>query len=157
MQVSHILRHARLAYAGMYAQYNRCKSCLCFLSECEHACVHTARQCKSIQTRIAPLRHAGTFFNRVIDDGKESDNTRHRSHDQHGRPFLKPPPEIRRVLLCSGQIYYHLSRVRLSQAGSGKATARLSFELIVLKVLLAPVRLTACAVLPSRFHAGHRC
>ena len=48
----------------------------------------------------------------MIDDGKESDNTRHRAYDSQGRPYLKPPQEIRRVLLCTGQLYYHLSHAR---------------------------------------------
>ena len=43
---------------------------------------------------------SGTFFNRVIDDGKASDNTRHLSHHpKTGEPFLLPPMDIRRVLL----------------------------------------------------------
>eukprot|EP00879_Flechtneria_rotunda_P017667 GHRR01018519.1.p1 GENE.GHRR01018519.1~~GHRR01018519.1.p1 ORF type:complete len:632 (+),score=225.54 GHRR01018519.1:2874-4769(+) len=55
----------------------------------------------------------GTFFNRVIDDGKASDNTRHRSVNKAtGQPFLLPPDAIRRVVLCTGQVYYQLSKVR---------------------------------------------
>lgn len=54
----------------------------------------------------------GTFFNRLIDDSKGSDNTRHLARDKAGRPFLLPPAEIDRVILCSGQIYYQLSRAR---------------------------------------------
>ena len=46
----------------------------------------------------------GTFFNRVIDDGKASDNTRHRAaHPGTGEAFLVPPHAVRRVLLCCGQ------------------------------------------------------
>jgi 2-oxoglutarate dehydrogenase E1 component len=53
----------------------------------------------------------GTFFNRVIDDGKASDNTRHLAvNPATGRPYLLPPGQIRRVVLCTGQIYYQLSR-----------------------------------------------
>lgn len=53
----------------------------------------------------------GKFFNRVIDDGKASDNTRHLSVNKAtGEPYLLPPEHIRRVVLCSGQIYYQLSR-----------------------------------------------
>ena len=81
---------------------------------------------------------SGTFFNRVIDDGKVtppcspllllctcygkpcragnafpplqgSDNTRHRSHHPAtGEPYLLPPHRIRRVILCTGQMYYRL-------------------------------------------------
>lgn len=43
---------------------------------------------------------SGTFFNRVIDDGKASDNTRHLGrHPTTGQPFLLPAVAIRRVLL----------------------------------------------------------
>lgn len=54
----------------------------------------------------------GTFFNRVIDDGKGSDNTRHLARDRSGKPFLEHPEKIARVILCCGQIYYHLSNAR---------------------------------------------
>jgi hypothetical protein len=60
----------------------------------------------------------GHFFNRVIDDGKASDNTRHLAvHPRTGQPFLAPPADIRRVILCSGQIYYMLSRWGASAGG----------------------------------------
>ncbi|KAK9823055.1 hypothetical protein WJX81_005034 [Elliptochloris bilobata] len=56
---------------------------------------------------------SGTFFNRVIDDGKVSDNTRHRSrHPVTGELFLLPPDRIRRIVLCAGQFYYRLSNAR---------------------------------------------
>jgi 2-oxoglutarate dehydrogenase E1 component len=70
-------------------------------------------------------KFAGTFFNRVIDDGKESDNTRHKAHDAHGRPYLKPAAEIRRVLLCAGQVYYHLSQARRARKISDIVLVRL--------------------------------
>eukprot|EP00963_Diacronema_lutheri_P007018 scaffold625_cov324-Pavlova_lutheri.AAC.52 len=55
-------------------------------------------------------------FTRVIDDGQERDNTRHRSHHPvTGLPFLLSEDQIQRVILCSGQIYYHLSRYRRSK------------------------------------------
>jgi 2-oxoglutarate dehydrogenase E1 component len=55
----------------------------------------------------------GTFFNRVIDDSKESDNTRHLSvNPQTGEPYLLPAEHIRRVILCTGQVYYNLSAQR---------------------------------------------
>ena len=42
-----------------------------------------------------------------------SDNTRHLAyHPRTGEPHLLPPEQIRRVILCSGQIYYQLSRMR---------------------------------------------
>ena len=67
----------------------------------------------------------GTFFNRLIDDGKGSDNTRHLAHDKAGRPFLQPPAEIVRVILCCGQIYYHLSRARRARRISNIVLVRL--------------------------------
>eukprot|EP00873_Tetraselmis_striata_P040829 jgi/Tetstr1/461093/TSEL_006236.t1 len=57
----------------------------------------------------------GTFFNRLIDDGKASDNTRHKSTRPDGTPFLLPPHAIRRVILCSGAFYYKLSQARRSR------------------------------------------
>jgi len=51
----------------------------------------------------------------VIDDGKASDNTRHLARDKDGRSYLQPNAEIRRVLLCCGQLYYQLSRARRSR------------------------------------------
>ena len=42
-----------------------------------------------------------------------SDNTRHLAyHPRTGEPHLLPPEQIRRVILCSGQVYYQLSRMR---------------------------------------------
>ncbi len=58
---------------------------------------------------------SGTFFNRVIDDGKASDNTRHLSHHpKTGEPFLLPPMDIRRVLLvqpCGRFLYFDTDRI----------------------------------------------
>ena len=57
---------------------------------------------------------AGSRWHRVISDGDDrSDNTRHRSrHPTTGESFLLPDEQVRRVLLCSGQIYYALSAAR---------------------------------------------
>ncbi len=57
---------------------------------------------------------AGTHFRRVIEDGDPgADNTRHRAtHPGTGEAFSVPPASVRRVLLCSGPIYYHLSASR---------------------------------------------
>lgn len=42
-----------------------------------------------------------------------SDNTRHRAvNPSTGEAFLLPAEAIWRVVLCSGQIYYHLSAAR---------------------------------------------
>ena len=42
-----------------------------------------------------------------------SDNTRHRSiNPATGEPFLLPAHDIKRVVLCTGQVYYHLSGAR---------------------------------------------
>ena len=74
--------------------------------------LHHHRPCTSALVDFS----TGTFFNRVIDDGKSSDNIRHRTVDTStGKSFLKLPEEIRRVILCSGQIYYHLSAARRSR------------------------------------------
>lgn len=76
-------------------------------------CVHTCRYLLHHRPCSSALKDftIGTFFNRVIDDGKASDNTRHLSvHRATGEPFLLPPQQIRRVVLCTGQIYYQLSR-----------------------------------------------
>jgi 2-oxoglutarate dehydrogenase complex dehydrogenase (E1) component-like enzyme len=67
----------------------------------------------------------GTFFNRVIDDSKGSDNTRHLAHDRSGRPFLEPPDKIVRVILCCGQMYYHLSHARRARKISNIVLVRL--------------------------------
>lgn len=54
----------------------------------------------------------GCFFNRVIDDSKASDNTRHLArHPVTGEPFLLPPDRIRRVLLVSGAVSLLCRRV----------------------------------------------
>ncbi|CAE7352538.1 OGDHL, partial [Symbiodinium microadriaticum] len=70
----------------------------------------------------SPLEDFGeqSHFMRVIVDyspfGKEfasrSDNTRHLSTSRSGRPLTEPPEAIRRVILCSGQVYYMLSNAR---------------------------------------------
>ena len=42
-----------------------------------------------------------------------SDNTRHKAiNPSTGKPFLLPAHAIKRVVLCMGQIYYHLSQAR---------------------------------------------
>lgn len=57
---------------------------------------------------------AGSTWHRVIADGDElSDNTRHRArHPATGEALMVPDDQVRRVLLCSGQIYYALSAAR---------------------------------------------
>ena len=54
----------------------------------------------------------GSFFNRVIDDGKTSDNTRHLGTDAEGNSYIVEPKRVRRVIACSGAIYYKLSQMR---------------------------------------------
>ncbi|CAG9461158.1 unnamed protein product [Pedinophyceae sp. YPF-701] len=56
----------------------------------------------------------GTFFHRVIDDGSGiADNTRHRAYNPTtGESYLYENERIRRVILCTGQVYYSLSRLR---------------------------------------------
>eukprot|EP00884_Botryococcus_braunii_P017628 jgi/Botrbrau1/4549/Bobra.60_2s0036.1 len=70
------------------------------------------------RTATSPLSDFTTsyFFNRVIDDSKRSDNTRHLAlNPKTGKPHLLPAGEIQRIILCSGQIYYHLSAARRSR------------------------------------------
>lgn len=55
----------------------------------------------------------GKYFNRVIDDGKASDNTRHLArHSVTGEAHLLPQDQIRRVLLVSGQVMPATQRLR---------------------------------------------
>lgn len=56
----------------------------------------------------------GTHFHRVIDDSLEgADNTRHLSmNPKTMEAYNLPPDQIRRVVLCSGQIFYALNRAR---------------------------------------------
>ncbi len=68
----------------------------------------------------------GTQFFRVIDDGRAGDNTRHRAHDPvTGKPYLLPNECIRRVVMCSGQMYYFLSRQRRARKIRDIALVRL--------------------------------
>jgi len=74
--------------------------------------LHHHRPCTSALVDFS----TGTFFNRVIVDGKSSDNMRHEMVDKDtGESLLLPPDQIRRVIICSGQIYYHLSLARRSR------------------------------------------
>ena len=70
---------------------------------------------------------AGSRWHRVIADGDElSDNTRHRArHPVTGEAFLVPDEQVRRVLLCSGQIYYSLSAARRARKVRDVALVRL--------------------------------
>jgi 2-oxoglutarate dehydrogenase E1 component len=56
----------------------------------------------------------GTHFTRVIADGDpRADNTRHRGvHPDTGAPHAVPAHAVRRVLLCTGPVYYHLLAAR---------------------------------------------
>ncbi|EGD82902.1 hypothetical protein PTSG_03534 [Salpingoeca rosetta] len=67
------------------------------------------KPCTSALSDFTP----GTFFNRVITDLKDADNTRHLSHHPTtGERYLVDNEYVRRVILCSGQIYYKLSQQR---------------------------------------------
>lgn len=62
----------------------------------------------------------------MLDDSKLGDNTRHRSHDPTtGKPYLVPNHHIRRVVMCSGQVYYALSRARRAKRVRDIALVRL--------------------------------
>ena len=53
--------------------------------------------------------------------GQVSDNTRHLSRNKTtGEPYLLPAAQIRRVILCSGAVYYQLSHARQCKAGQIK-------------------------------------
>lgn len=53
------------------------------------------------------------FFKRVIDEYSLGDNTRHRGvNPATGEAYRVPPGEVRKVVVCSGQIYYKLSHAR---------------------------------------------
>lgn len=68
----------------------------------------------------------GTQFFRVLDDSKLGDNTRHRSFDPAtGKPYLVANEHIRRVVMCSGQVYYALSRARRAKRVRDIALVRL--------------------------------
>eukprot|EP00730_Choanoeca_flexa_P019684 TRINITY_DN9622_c0_g1_i1.p1 TRINITY_DN9622_c0_g1~~TRINITY_DN9622_c0_g1_i1.p1 ORF type:complete len:921 (+),score=201.80 TRINITY_DN9622_c0_g1_i1:302-2764(+) len=56
----------------------------------------------------------GTFFNRIITDMKNADNFRHITVPD-GVPLLVPDEQVERVILCTGQVFYHLNRIRLRQ------------------------------------------
>jgi len=56
------------------------------------------------------------FFHRIIDDNSAGDNTRHQGvNPKTGERYLLPPDEVRRVIICSGQMYYKLSLARKAQ------------------------------------------
>jgi len=61
----------------------------------------------------------GTYFRRVIADynphGPQAglgDNTRHLAITKSGVPLTEKPKNIQRLIICCGQIYYHLSNLR---------------------------------------------
>jgi 2-oxoglutarate dehydrogenase E1 component len=67
------------------------------------------KPCTSALSDFGP----GTFFNRIITDNRQADNTRHLGrHPRTGEELLVPAEEVRRVILCTGQAFYHLSRER---------------------------------------------
>ena len=55
----------------------------------------------------------GSFFQRIIVEGSRGDNTSHRSNIE-----LVNQDKIRRVIFCSGKIFYHLFQERESTARS---------------------------------------
>ncbi|GJP75074.1 hypothetical protein CLOP_g5569 [Closterium sp. NIES-67] len=57
----------------------------------------------------SPLSHftSGTFFQPVIADGDAGDNMSHAHGD-----MLMPPGKMKRLVLCSGKIYYSLAHAR---------------------------------------------
>ena len=68
----------------------------------------------------------GTFFHRVIDDSSNADNTRHRDRNPTtGEGYLLPKDQIRKVVICTGQVFYHLNRGRRQQKVRDVALLRL--------------------------------
>ncbi len=67
------------------------------------------------QTRGVQLSRPDMFGHDSISTWLQaSDNTR-QAQTQSGESWLLPAHETRRVILCSGQIYYTLSRARKSR------------------------------------------
>ena len=68
----------------------------------------------------------GTFFHRIIDDSSKGDNTRHRDrHPSTGAPFLVERDQVRRLIICSGQVFYALNRCRRQRKVRDIAIVRL--------------------------------
>lgn len=75
----------------------------------------------------------GTFFRRVIVDynpfgpkeGGQGDNTRHLAVAKSGAPLQEHPDRVRRLIICSGQVYYTLSHARRSRKIKDIAILRL--------------------------------
>eukprot|EP00049_Salpingoeca_infusionum_P001127 m.45424 g.45424 ORF g.45424 m.45424 type:complete len:1130 (-) comp10879_c1_seq2:213-3602(-) len=58
---------------------------------------------------------AGNFFHRVIADSGKADNTKHHaSNPVTGEQYLRPNEDIKRLVICTGQIYYKLNSLRRS-------------------------------------------
>ena len=65
--------------------------------------LHTHRHCRS---RLADMSTA-TYFHRVIADQEVGDNM-----PTDFTSFLSPPKETRRLVFCSGKLFYHLAGAR---------------------------------------------
>ena len=81
-----------------------------------------------------------------------SDNTRHLArHPRTGKAFTVPAPMVRRVVLCSGGIYYQLSRVRRARKINDIVLVRLEqlapfpHDLVV---KVGPAAAYCCVLLP---------
>jgi 2-oxoglutarate dehydrogenase E1 component len=84
----------------------------------------------------------GSAFRRLIDDGTKADNLRHlhprrkkkkgthldvnNSSGSTDRFELAPREEARRLILCSGQVYYKLAHLRRQRSGTDDGEARLA-------------------------------
>ena len=74
-----------------------------------------------------------------------SDNTRHRArHPRTGQPFLAPPERIRRVLLCTGGIFYAASAARRARRINDVVLVRLEQLAPFPHDLVVQVRLCEC-------------
>lgn len=110
----------------------------------------------------------GTFFRRVIVDysplGPQEqcmgDNTRHLAVTKSGASLSEPPEDVRRLLICSGQIYYHLSNARKARKIKDVAILRLEqiapfpHDLITQTILFYPnADVVWCQEEPKNFGA----
>lgn len=80
----------------------------CPCGQCSHSFENAQRTARTCNVRARDYKSA-----QCDPHVQASDNTRHRSvNPSTGEPFLLPACDIRRVVLCTGQVYYHLSRPR---------------------------------------------
>ena len=86
-------------------------------------CAVFVRLCMLMQQELAPaatsaMQHAATKYTlhltsaEVLPRRRRTTRGTGASTRRRGSPFLLPAGQIRRVVLCAGQVYYHLSAAR---------------------------------------------